>query len=90
MHTRASSTPDYLIAWTTASALIAFGIIFFDDVSMVGRTILVLGLIGAANQVLKRWESHSQVPGTYRRARAIPSIAYVILVLRGFLFPPEQ
>ncbi len=90
IHTRASSLPDNLIAWTTASALIAFGIIFFDDAAIMGRTILALGVISAVNHFLKRWETHSQASGKYRRARLILAIAYVALVLAGFLFPPEQ
>jgi hypothetical protein len=83
MHTRASSVPDNLTAWTTASALIAFGIIFFDDAAIMGRTILALGFISAANQVLKPWEIHSQAAGRYRYARLILAIAYVTLMAGG-------
>ena len=87
---RVSSLPDNVIAWTSASALIAFGIIFFNDAAIMGRTILALGFIGAANEILKRWEIHSEATGRYWWARLILAVAYLILVLTGFLFPPEQ
>ena len=56
----------------------------------MGRTILALGAIVAANQSLKRREIRSQAARGYKRARLILAIAYVTLVLTGFLFPPEQ
>jgi hypothetical protein len=85
-----SSISDNLISWTTASALIALGILFLDDAIIMGRTILVLGLISATDQVLKWNEILSPMVTRYRRARLMLSIAYVALVLVGFLFPPRQ
>ena len=84
------SVPDALIAWTTAAALIAFGIIFFDDAAIMGRTLLMLGIIGAANEALKLGESRSESKAIYRKVRLFLALAYVILVLIGFLFPPAS
>ena len=52
-HKQTLSVPDALISWTTSGALVAFGIIFFDDAVIMGHTILLLGLLSAANEVLK-------------------------------------
>jgi hypothetical protein len=48
---------------------------FFDDATIMGRTLLVFGFISAAKQILKRWEIVSQATGRYRRARSILAIA---------------
>ena len=40
---RELSVPDALFARRTSAALIAFGIIFFDDAVIMWSTILVLG-----------------------------------------------
>lgn len=76
-----SLIPDKVITWSTSGALIAFGIIFFDDSVIMGRTILALGVLSAANEVLK-------LLGGHRRLRLALAIAYAGLVLIGFLFPP--
>lgn len=81
LHANPSLIPDKVIAWTTSAALIAFGIIFFDDSAIMGRTILALGVLSAANEVLKLLGGHRQV-------RLALAIAYAGLVLVGFLFPP--
>lgn len=80
---RELSVPDALIAWTTSAALIAFGIIFFDDSVIMGRTILILGLLSAGNELLKLRATRS---GTeYRWLRLMLAFAYVGLVVVGFL-----
>jgi hypothetical protein len=76
-----SHIPDAVITWTTTGALIAFGVIFFDDSVIMGRTILALGVLSAANEALK-------LRGGHRRFRLALAIAYAGLVLIGFLFPP--
>lgn len=80
---RSLSVPDALIAWTTSAALIAFGVIFFDDAVIMGRTILGLGLLSAANELLKLRASRSRP--NYRGLRLLLAFAYVALVLIGFL-----
>lgn len=76
-----SLVPDAVITWTTTAALIAFGVIFFDDSVIMGRTILALGVLSAANEALK-------LRGGHRRVRLGLALAYAALVLAGFLFPP--
>lgn len=88
-HTSESSVPDALIAWTSAGALIAFGVIFFDDSVIMGRTILALGLLSAANEGLKLRAKRCGPSGGYARLRLILAVAYVALVLHGFLFHPS-
>lgn len=39
------SLPDALFAWTTSAAVIAYGVIFFDDAVIMGRTILAPGTL---------------------------------------------
>ena len=90
IHTRGSSVPDALIQWTTAGALIAFGVIFFDDAVIMGRTILSLGILSATNEGLKLCARHAGSDGGYRRVRLVLAVAYVVLVLIGFLFPPSE
>jgi hypothetical protein len=87
-HTNGLSVPDALIAWATAGALIAFGVVFFDDAVIMGRTILALGLLSAANEGLKLGAPRGASRGGYRRVRLLLAVAYVALVLAGFLFPP--
>jgi hypothetical protein len=87
-HTNGLSVPDALIAWATAGALIAFGVVFFDDAVIMGRTILALGLLSAANEGLKLGAPRGGSRGGYRRIRLLLAVAYVALVLAGFLFPP--
>jgi hypothetical protein len=82
---RQLSVPDALIAWTTAAALIAFGIIFFDDAVIMGRTILTLGALSAGNELLKLRAARSG--GDYSRARLVLALAYLALVLVGFAKP---
>jgi len=81
--------PDALIAWTTSAALITFGVIFFDDAVVMGRTILTLGILSAANELLKLRARRTAPTGAYRRLRLVVAGAYVVLVLAGFLFPPS-
>ncbi|MGA3017711.1 MAG: hypothetical protein ABSF62_11375 [Bryobacteraceae bacterium] len=89
VHTKGSSVPDALIHWTTAGALIAFGVIFFDDAVIMGRTILTLGILSAANEGLKLVALRAGSDGGYWRVRLVLAVAYVVLVLIGFLFPPS-
>jgi hypothetical protein len=64
---RGVSVADALIAWTTSAALVALGVIFFEDAVIMGRTILTLGLLSASNEVL---EMRAAGPvGDYRRLR---------------------
>lgn len=77
------SAPDALIAWTTSAALLAFGIVFFDDAVIMGRTILLLGLLSGANEALKVWAA--RMGGDHRSLRLVLAIAYAGLVLTGFL-----
>ena len=87
VHTRGSSGPDALIAWTTAGALVTFGVIFFDDAVIMGRTILTLGILSAVNEGLKLHALRAGSNGGYGRVRLVLAVAYVVLVLAGFLFP---
>jgi len=86
-HKRGLSVPDALIAWTTAGALIAFGVIFFDDAVIMGHTILALGVLSAANEGLKLRDLRTGPNGGRRRVRLVLAMAYVALVLIGFLLP---
>jgi len=83
--TKRTWIPDALIHWTTAAALIAFGVLFFDDAVIMGRTILALGILSAANEGLKLRAQGSA--GGYVRVRLLLAVAYVALVLAGFLLP---
>ncbi len=84
-----ASVPDVLIHWTTAAALIAFGIIFLNDTVVMGKTILALGLLNASNEGLK-WYSRRQAPkGFHHQLRMLVAVAYVTLIVIGFLFPPQ-
>lgn len=81
LHSNPSLIPDAVIAWTTTGALIAFGVIFFDDSVIMGRTILALGVLSAANEALK-------LRGGHGRVRLALAIAYAVLALTGFLLAP--
>ena len=81
-----ASVPDALIHWATSVALIAFGVMFLDDAVVMGKTILALGLLSAANEGLKLYGRRSG-SGRYRRVRLLVAVAYVALILVGFLFP---
>jgi hypothetical protein len=85
--TKEASVPDTLIHWSTAAALIAFGIMFLDDTVVMGKTILSLGLLSAANEGLKWFARRPGSNGRYRQLRLLVAVAYVALVLVGFLFP---
>ena len=85
IHTRRVSVPDALITWTTAGALIAFGIIFFDDAVITGPTILALGILSAMNEALKLRTLRTGLTGHHHRLRLVLAVAYVALVLIGFL-----
>lgn len=82
--------PDALIHWTTSAALVAFGLIFLDDTVIMGRTILALGVLSAANEALKLRGQRTGVKGGYREVRMALAVAYVALVVVGFLFPPSS
>jgi hypothetical protein len=83
-----ASMPDALIAWTTAIALVAFGIAFFDDAAIMGRTLLLMGLLCAGNEALKLAERRTGAPGRFRRLRMACAVLYLAFMLIGFLFPP--
>lgn len=85
---RELSVPDALFAWTTSAALIAFGIIFFDDAVIMGRTILGLGALIAGNELLKL--RSARTGGDYRRVRLLLALVYLGLVLTGFISPPSR
>ena len=87
---KGTSVPDVLIHWTTAAALIAFGLIFLNDAVIMGRTILALGILSAANEALKLRGQRKGLTGGYRHVRLLVAVAYVALVLIGFLFPPSS
>ena len=86
IHKPALSVPDGLISWTTSAALITFGIMFFDDAVIMGHTILLLGVLSAANEALKFRATRRG--GDFRRVRLGLALAYFGLVLIGFLSPP--
>jgi hypothetical protein len=88
-NTNGFSLPDALIAWTTAGALLAFGVIFLDDAVIMGQTILALGLLVCANEGLKLHAWRAGSAGGHRRIRTALAVAYVLLVCVGFLFPPS-
>jgi hypothetical protein len=83
------SIPDALIHWTTTAALITFGVIFFDDAHIMGRTILALGILSAANEALKWRALRAASNAGYKWLRLSLAVAYVFLVLVGFFFPPS-
>jgi len=89
MRANESSVPDALFQWTTAAALIAFGVIFFDDAVIMGRTILALGVLCAANEGLKLRAVRNGTDRRCARVRLVLGITYLALVLIGFLFPPS-
>jgi len=84
-----SSIPDALIAWTTSGALIAFGIIFWNDAVIMWRTILALGLLSAFNEALKLRALRNGSSGAYHHIRLLLAIAYAALIFIGFFFPPS-
>jgi len=86
-NTNPSVIPDAVIAWSTTGALIAFGVIFFDDSVIMGRTILALGVLSAANEALKLRARRSGSRGGYGWIRLALAVAYAGLMLIGFLFP---
>ncbi len=81
-----SSLPDALFAWTTSISLVAFGIIFFNDAVIMGRTILVLGLLSITNEALK-WRA-ARSGSDYRRLRLVLGLTYLAFVLSGFFAGP--
>ncbi len=85
---RGASIPDALIHWSTAGALIAFGVMFFNDTVIMGRTILTLGLLSASNEALKLRGKRTGSTSGYREVRMVVACAYVALMVIGFLFPP--
>ena len=84
------SLPDALIGWTTAAALLAFGVLFLDDAVIMGRTIFALGVLAIVNEGLKLHAWRAGAGGRYRRIRLALALAYVMLVCIGFLFPPAR
>ncbi len=87
-HTRHGfSLPDAVMSWTTAGALVLFGVLFFDDAVIMGRTILALGLISAANELLKLRTARSGID--YGRLRLALAFTYLVLVVIGFASPPR-
>ncbi len=88
-HTNRASVPDALIHWTTAGALIAFGVIFFDDAAIMGRTLLVLGVISATNEGLKLRSMRAASNAGYGWVRLLLAVTYVLLVVIAFFFPPS-
>ena len=86
--TKKASVPDALIQWSTAGALVAFGLMFLNDAVIMGKTILALGLLSAANEGLKLYARRGGSTLRYSRVRMLVAVAYVALVLVGFLFPP--
>ena len=70
-----------LIAWTTSAALVVFGIVYFDDAAIMGRTILALGLLSAGYEAVKFRAARSG--GDYRRLRLALALAYLGLAAHG-------
>ncbi len=83
----AGSFSDTLINWTTAVALLAFGIIYANDDSIMWRTILALGGLMAASEIVKIGELRRGSTATRRRWRLAFAVAYTGLIVFGFLFP---
>jgi len=86
----APSVPDALIGWTSAAALVFFGFLFLDDAVIMGRTILVLGILMAANEVLKL---HAALAGSkrgYHKLHLAVAVAFVTLVFFGFFSPATR
>ena len=80
--------PDALINWTTTVALLAFGIIYVDDSAIMWRTILSLGILSGANEILKVREARTGATPGFRRVRLALALAYAGLMLFGFFAPP--
>jgi hypothetical protein len=55
----------------------------------MGRTILALGILASANEVLKLHAWRAGAAAIYRRIRLALALAYVALVFIGFVFPPS-
>jgi hypothetical protein len=88
--TRRAALPDALINWTTAAALITFGVVYVNDAAIMWRTILTLGLLSTANEILKIRASRIGTGTNYARIRLVLAVAYVGLALFGFFFPPPE
>jgi hypothetical protein len=88
--TLGSSVPDALISWTTAGALIAFGVIFFDDAVIMERTILALGALSATNEALKLRTFRAGSERRYLSVRLVLAVIYAVVVLIGFLYPHSE
>jgi hypothetical protein len=91
VNTPAPALPDALISWTTAVALLVFGVIFLDDAVIMGKTILALGILSATNEGLKLYAAkRTEAAGGCSRVRLAVALVYAGLVLMGFLFPPAS
>lgn len=86
--TKKASVPDALIHWSTAGALIAFGLMFLNDAVIMGKTILALGVLSAANEGLKLYARRAGSIRRYSYVRLLVAVAYVALIIVGFFFPP--
>lgn len=86
--TKKASVPDALIHWSTAAALIAFGVMFLNDAVIMGKTILALGVLSAANEGLKLYARRGGSIRRYSYVRLLVAMAYVALIIVGFFFPP--
>jgi hypothetical protein len=53
----------------------------------MGRTILALGILSAANEVLKLRAMRAVSKAAYTRVRLLLAVVYVFLVSIGFLNP---
>jgi hypothetical protein len=87
---RLQGIPDPLVAWTSAAALVFFGLIFFDDAVIMGPTILTLGLLMAGNEALKLHAASAGAKHGHQKLRLILALAFVALVLCGFFFSASR
>ena len=69
-------------------ALVCFGFLFLDDAVIMGRTILALGILMAANEGLKLRAALAGAKHGYHKLRLAVALAFVALVFVGFFFSP--
>lgn len=82
-----SSVPSALITWSTAAALIAFGVVLSSQGIIMGRAVLALGILSAANEGLRLRAQRTSFNSNYERFRLVLAVVYVVLISVGlFLF----
>jgi hypothetical protein len=84
-HAHEPSVSDVLIAWTTATALITFGVILSNDAIIIGPAILTLGVLSLTNEVVRLCTARTGLNGGYPKVRWALAIGCIATALIGFL-----